>query len=75
MERVIQLISQIGGVGDVAPDEGIYDAGFSSARVLELILALEQEFNISIPDEDFVAATTPRKIAELVGRLLETRVT
>ena len=74
MERVIELISKIGGIDAVAPDAGIYDAGFSSVRVLELILSLEQEFGISIPDEDFIAAGTPRKIAELVQRLQERQV-
>jgi acyl carrier protein len=71
MERVIQLISQIGGIGSVTPDAGIYDAGFSSVRVLELLLALEDEFRVSIPDQDFMAARTPREIFGLVERLQE----
>jgi acyl carrier protein len=71
MERVIQLISQIGGIGSVTPDAGIYEAGFSSVRVLELLLALEDEFGVSIPDNDFVAARTPREIFGLVERLQE----
>jgi acyl carrier protein len=69
MERVIQLISQIGGIGSVAPDARIYDAGFSSVRALELLLALEEEFSVTIPDRDFVAARTPRDIAGLLERL------
>jgi acyl carrier protein len=71
MERVIQLISQIGGIGSVTPDAGIYEAGFSSVRVLELLLALEDEFGVSIPDKDFMAAHTPREIFGLVERLQE----
>ena len=71
MERVIQLISQIGGIGSVTPDAGIYESGFSSVRVLELLLALEDEFGVSIPDQDFMAARTPREIFGLVERLQE----
>ena len=71
LERVIQLISQVGGIGTLAPDDGIYEAGFSSARVLELLLTLEEEFSLTIPDKDFIAAGTPRKIAGLVERLRE----
>jgi acyl carrier protein len=71
MERVIQLISQIGGIGSISPDAGIYEAGFSSVRVLELLLALEGEFGVSIPDQDFMAARTPRAIFELLERLQE----
>jgi len=71
MERVIQLISQIGGIGSISPDAGIYEAGFSSVRVLELLLALEEEFGVSIPDQEFMAARTPREIFALVERLQE----
>ena len=71
MERVIQLISRIGGVPLLTPDTGIYEAGFSSLRVLELLLALEDEFGITIPDQDFITARTPRDIAGLLERLQE----
>ncbi len=69
MNRVIQLVSEIGAIGEITPDTAIYDAGFSSARALELLLALEAEFGVSIPDQEFVAARTPRQIAGLLERL------
>jgi len=65
MERVIQLISQIGGIGSISPDAGIYEAGFSSVRVLELLLALEEEFGVSIPDQEFM---TRCKIEDHMGK-------
>ena len=71
MERVIQLISEVGSIGSVAPDTEIYEAGFSSVRVLELLLALEEEFSIAIPDKEFMAARTPREISGLIERLQE----
>jgi acyl carrier protein len=74
MERVIQLISQVGGIGSVGPDAGIYEAGFSSVRVLELLLALEDEFGVKIPDNEFMAARTPRQISGLIDQLRERQV-
>jgi acyl carrier protein len=71
MERVIELISQIGGIDQMAPDTEIYRAGFSSVRVLELLLSLEDEFHIKIPDVEFIAAKTPRDIVALMNRLQE----
>jgi acyl carrier protein len=71
MERVIQLISQVGGINSVTPEASIYDAGFSSVRVLELLLALEQEFGVSIPDKDFMTTRTPQEISGLIERLQE----
>jgi len=73
IERIIQLVSQVGSIGTVTPDTSIYEAGFSSVRVLELLLALEQEFGVSIPDQDFMTARTPREIFGLVQRLQETK--
>ena len=69
MERVIQLISEIGGIGLVAAEGGFYEAGFSSVRALELLLALETEFGVTIPDKDFVRARTPREIVAHLERL------
>jgi len=71
MERVIQLISELGGIGSVAPDTQIYQTGFSSVRVLELLLALEDEFHVTIPDQQFMTARTPEAIFGLIERLQE----
>ena len=71
MERVIEIISKVGGIGSVEPDEGIYEAGFSSYRALELLLALEEEFGANLPDKEFMAARTPRAIVGLLDRLHE----
>jgi len=71
MERIIQLISQVGGIDSVGADASIYDAGFSSVRVLDLLLTLEDEFGVSIPDKDFMAARTAREISGLIDQLRE----
>ncbi len=71
MERIIHLISELGGIDSVNPDANIYEAGFSSIRVLELLLALEDEFGVSIPDKDFMAARSPRQITTLIDSLRE----
>jgi len=71
MERIIQLVSQVGGIDSVGPDANIYEAGFSSVRVLELLLSLEDEFGVTIPDKDFMIARTPRQISGLIDSLRE----
>jgi len=71
MERIIQRITEVGGIDSVDPDASIYEAGFSSVRVLELLLALEDEFGVKIPDKDFMAARTPRQISGLIDGLRE----
>lgn len=71
MERIIQMIAQVGGIESVSPDANIYEAGFSSVRVLELLLSLEDEFGVRIPDKDFMTARTPRQISGLIDSLRE----
>lgn len=71
MERIVQLISQIGGIPAVEPDTVIYEAGFSSMRMLELLLALEEQYGIKIPDQEFITMRTAREMAALVERLRE----
>ena len=71
IERVVQLISEVGEIGSLAPDTEIYRAGFSSVRVLELLLKLEDEFRVTIPDKEFMTARTPEAIAGLIERLRE----
>ena len=74
MERIIQLIAQVGGIDSVSPDANIYEAGFSSVRVLELLLSLEDEFGISIPDKEFMTSRTPRQISGLIDSLRERQI-
>lgn len=53
-------------------DRDIYDAGFSSIASLELLLELETIYGVSIPDDQFVIARTPRQLRALVANLAST---
>ena len=73
IERVIEIISEIGGIEPLPPDGQIYEGGFSSLRALDLLLSLEKEFGIELPDKDFIAARTPAQIVELIERLRQSQ--
>ncbi len=45
------------------------DLGMPSVKAMQLLLELEDRFGISVPDEDFVEATTLEKLADLVAKL------
>lgn len=54
-ERVIDIISQQMGVGkeQVTPETSFQDdLGADSLDTVELVMELEEEFDITIPDED-----------------------
>jgi len=71
LTRVMTLVRETGRIGDITPDEDFYDAGFTSLRSLELLLQLEAEWDVSIPDEEFIAARSVRSLGDLIIRLKE----
>jgi acyl carrier protein len=68
-DSVIAVVTRVGGIPEVGADQDIFEAGVSSVSALELLLELESEFGVSIPDDEFVSARTPRAIHDLVSRL------
>lgn len=51
----------------ITPEASITDdLGADSLDVVELLMAIEEEFSIDIPDEDAEALTTVHKIVEYI---------
>ncbi|WP_437951089.1 acyl carrier protein [Sorangium sp. So ce296] len=67
VEKVIEVIVTVGGLpAAIQPDDDIYDAGFSSIRALQLLTELEDKFNVTLPDDKFSLARTPRALSALI---------
>lgn len=69
LARVIAIVCETGPIASISADEDFYDAGFTSLKSLELLLQLETEWNISIPDDEFIVARSARSLDKLVTRL------
>lgn len=69
LETITGKIREVGKIGAVGPDDDFYAAGFSSINALELLLGLEDAFGVSIPDDKFVDARTPRAIQAMIATL------
>jgi len=70
-ERVRKIITEHLGVDEAPDDKGIIDdLGADSLDQVELVMALEVEFDIEIPDDDFEEAITVGDVVKIVrGRL------
>jgi acyl carrier protein len=68
-ERVIAIVARIGELPALEPSQDFYAAGLESVRALEVLIDLETEFGVTIPDEAFMNCRTADALAELVGRL------
>ena len=69
LARVTAIVCKIGPMTDLRPDEDFYDAGFTSLSSLTLLMELETEWDVSIPDDEFIVARSARSLAELLSRL------
>jgi acyl carrier protein len=59
----------VGGLTGLEPDQDIYDAGMTSMQALPLLLEMEDQFQVSIPDDRFIVSRTARKLTELISGL------
>ena len=66
------MIASVGGLAsDFDAQADIYsDLGMASVKAMQLLMELEDRFGVSIPDEDFVQATTLSSVHGLISRLL-----
>jgi acyl carrier protein len=69
IQDVTERICRIGDIPEVGPDQMMYEAGFSSIDALDLLVDLETAYSVSISDEDFMLAQTPRALYTLITRL------
>lgn len=66
---IMDIISQVGGVQNLGPDQDFYDAGISSVTALPLLMELETRFAITLPDDRFVQARTASALQKIVAEL------
>jgi acyl carrier protein len=55
---------------DVDLEKDLYsDLGVESVNAIQILLSLEEQFGVSIDDNDFIQARTAQQIIELVQKL------
>ncbi len=73
-ERVVKMVAEQLGVkeDDVKPDSSfVDDLGADSLDTVELIMALEEEFDTEIPDEDAEKITTVQQAIDYINNNLK----
>ena len=69
-ERVRKIVIEQLGVGEdqVTPEASfVDDLGADSLDTVELVMALEEEFNTEIPDEDAEKITTVKQAIDFIN--------
>lgn len=76
-ERLLALVGQIldspAAVQALGPEDRLSEAGMSSIKMVNLMLALESEFDLSIPQQDITPDNfrSLRSVEALLERLLK----
>jgi acyl carrier protein len=68
------IVDQIGcAAKDVSPEKTLRDLGLDSLDDVELVMAFEEELDLSIPDEDIEHFKTVGEIIDYVEKILRRR--
>lgn len=72
-KAIIEIISDVSGFDpeEIAMDSNFFkDLEIDSIKAIEITVAIEKKFKISVRDEDVPKLTTVRQAVELVGKLV-----
>jgi hypothetical protein len=69
LDQITAIVCTVGKIPGLGPDEDIYGAGFPSISSLELLFELESACTVSVPDDEFIRARSPRALHNLILRL------
>ncbi len=72
-KRIVAIIAEIAGVDEeeITPDKNFFkDLDIDSIKAIEITVAIEKKFKISIRDEEVPKIVTVRQAVELANTLL-----
>jgi len=69
--NIRQLLAELSSIPmETDQNADLYrDLGMPSVKAMELLMRLEETFNVTVPDDSFVEATTIRKLTDLIAGL------
>ncbi|MFA4920170.1 MAG: acyl carrier protein [Thermodesulfovibrionales bacterium] len=77
-KEIILIISEISGVDEeeIKLDSNFAtDLEFDSIKSIELVVALEKKYKVSIRDEDIPKIATVKQVIDITGQLIEQNTT
>jgi acyl carrier protein len=72
-QEIVSIISDVSGLDteDITPEKNFFkDLEVDSIKAIEITVAIEKKFKVSIRDEDVPKITTVKEAVELVNSLL-----
>jgi acyl carrier protein len=66
LSGVTEVIVTTANLKELLPDQDFYNAGITSVMALPILLELEDRYQVSIPDDRYIAARSIRAVAEII---------
>ena len=73
-QEIISIISDVSGFDpeEIKPDTNLQnELEIDSIKAIEIVVAIEKKYKVSIRDEDIPNITIPRQIIDLTKKLLD----
>jgi acyl carrier protein len=73
VKEITSIISEVSGVDpeEITPEKNFFkDLDIDSIKAIEITVAIEKKFKISVRDEDVPKITTVKEAVELVNKLV-----
>ena len=73
-KEIMSIISDVAEMdaGEITPDSNLVkDLGINSIKAIEIIVAIEKKYKVSIRDEDVPKITTVKQIIDLTRELIQ----
>jgi acyl carrier protein len=75
-KEIVAIISEVSGfdADEIKPEKNFFiDLEVDSIKAIEITVAIEKKFKISVRDEDVPKIATVREAVELVNKLLKSK--
>lgn len=66
---VMETITTAANISSLDENQDFYEAGVTSLMTLQILMDLEDRFEVSIPDDRFINARTVKQLSQLVAEL------
>jgi acyl carrier protein len=64
--QIAEIVCRLAKLPNLGHDVDYFNAGLASIQALELLIELESQFGVSLPDDEFAKVRTVRALSDLI---------
>jgi acyl carrier protein len=68
-ELIVKALKKRGAKGDLSPNSKFKNMGLDSLDLMDMVIQLEDELNIRVPDDELEELNTIKDLVDLINKL------